>query len=149
MRRAGERGSITVVAVGVMALIVVLTMGAADVGVALIARAHAQQAADAAALAAAQELALPSGRAPAALAADFAARNGAQLVACTCVAGTAEAITTVTVGVSHWLLFTGTHTVRARARAVVDPPPTASTPGRARAGRAAPAGGSPDPSSAP
>lgn len=103
-------------------LIVVMTMGAADVGVALVARAHAQQAADAAALAAAQELALPSGRAPAAVAADFAARNDARLVACVCAPGTEQAVTTVTVEVSRWLLFAGSHTVTARARAVVDVP---------------------------
>ena len=93
-----------------MVLIVVMTMGAADVGVALVARAHAQQAADAAALAAAQELALPSGRAPAAVA------------ACVCAPGTEQAVTTVTVEVSRWLLFAGSHTVTARARAVVDVP---------------------------
>jgi secretion/DNA translocation related TadE-like protein len=120
--RREERGSITVVAVAVMALIVVMTMGAADVGVALIARAHAQQGADAAALAAAQELALPTGRAPVAFAADFAALNHARLVACVCGPGTTQAVTTVAVEVPHWLLFTGTHTVTARARAVVDAP---------------------------
>lgn len=145
MTRGGERGSITVVAVAVMALIVVMTMGAADVGVALIARAHAQQAADAAALAAAQELALPSGRGPATVAADFAARNDARLVACVCTSGTTQAITTVTVDIPHWLLFAGAHTVTVRARAVVDSP----TPGRAPLGRGAPAAGSRGPSSTP
>ncbi len=50
-----ERGSVTVVTAAVIALLVVITMGAADVGHALVARAHAEQAADAAALAAAEE----------------------------------------------------------------------------------------------
>ena len=53
-----------------MALVV--TMGAADVGRALIARSRAEAAADLAALAAAQELAFPSGIDPASVAADYA-----------------------------------------------------------------------------
>ena len=72
-----ERGSVTVVAAAVTALVAVLTMGAADVGKALVARERAQAAADAAALAAAQELVMPTGRAPTELAAEYAARNGA------------------------------------------------------------------------
>ncbi len=121
MSPADERGSVTIVAAAVMALVVVLTMGAADVGTALIARAHAQQAADAAALAAAQELVLPSGEGPAAVAATFAARNGGTLRACTCSAGSSEAVVTVDVTVRRLLLLPGARTVTARARAVVDP----------------------------
>ncbi len=53
------------------AIVVVCTMGAADVGKALTAKGRAQAAADAAALAADQELALPSGRSPADVAAEY------------------------------------------------------------------------------
>ena len=62
---------------GVVAIMIVLTLGAADLGTALIARERAHAAADAAALAAAQELAMPSGSLPQIQAADYADRNGA------------------------------------------------------------------------
>jgi secretion/DNA translocation related TadE-like protein len=115
-----EGGSITVVAAAVIAIGVVATMGVADVGKALLARAHAQQAADAAALAAAQELALPTGRDPAEVAADLAARNGAELTACACAAGTTDAVVDVLVPVGPLLLVPGALNASARARAVVD-----------------------------
>ena len=57
---------------GVVAIMIVLTLGAADLGTALIARERAHAAADAAALAAAQELAMPSGSLPQIQAADYA-----------------------------------------------------------------------------
>ena len=122
MNPARERGSVTIVAAAVMALVVVITMGAADVGTALVAQAHAQQVADAAALAAAQELVLPSGPGPAGVAAAFAARNGGTLTTCVCAAGSYEAVVTVNVAVPHLLLLPGARTVTARARAVVDLP---------------------------
>ena len=117
-----ERGSITVVAAAVIAVIVVTTMGVADVGKALVARAHAQQAADAAALAAAQELALPTGRVPAEVAGDLAARNGATLTACTCASTATGAVVEVRVAVGSLLLVPGALSATATARAVVDLP---------------------------
>lgn len=125
MRRrtpSSERGSITVVTAAVIAVAVVATMGAADVGKALIARAHAQEAADAAALAAAQELAFATGRDPAWWAGDYAARNGASLTACRCVRGSTEAVVTVSVTVGHLLLLPGSRSATASARAVLDLP---------------------------
>ncbi len=123
MRRVStEQGSVTVVAAGMMAVIVVATMGVADVGKALVARGHAQRAADAAALAAAQELAIPTGRAPAEWASEYAGHNDATLIQCACDAGTTDAVVTVAVPVGHLLLIPGDHTVEASARAVVDPP---------------------------
>jgi secretion/DNA translocation related TadE-like protein len=101
-------------------IVVVLTLGAADLGAALIAREHAHQAADAAALAAAQELALPSSGSPQDQAAAFAQRNGATLVACTCAPGSLEAVVEVELDVGHLFLLPGSHSIRARARAVVD-----------------------------
>jgi secretion/DNA translocation related TadE-like protein len=120
----GERGSITVVAAAVIAIVVVATMGVADVGKALVARTHAQAAADAAALAAAQELAFTSGIAPAVAAEEFAQRNGATLVSCACALGGADAVVEVSVPVGHLLLLPGDRSATASARAVVDLPAT-------------------------
>src|SRR5207244_13569080 len=55
---ASERGSVSVLAAGIMVALVVLALGASDVARVLSAASRAQTAADAAALAAAQELAL-------------------------------------------------------------------------------------------
>jgi len=118
-RLRAERGSITVVAAAVMALVAVLTMGAADVGKALVAREQSQAAADAAALAAAQELVMPTGRTPAKLAAEYAARNGATLASCTCAPGTTEAVVEARVVVGALLLVPGDHVAVAVARATV------------------------------
>ena len=83
-RLRDERGSVSVIVGGVVAIMIVLTLGAADLGAALIARERAHAAADAAALAAAQELAMPSGSLPQIQAADYAERNGASLITCAC-----------------------------------------------------------------
>ena len=96
-----------------------------------MARSKARTAADAAALAAAQELALPSGLLPADVAADYAGRNGAALTACTCEPETVEAIVEVRVDVDGLLLVPGPRSLVARARAVVGtPPPAPSSPVR-------------------
>lgn len=113
----GEEGSVTVVAAAVMALVAVFTMGAADVGKVLVARERAQAAADAAALAAAQELVMPSGRTPAELAAEYATRNGAMLTTCACEEVSSEAIVEVRVSVGALLLVPGDHAAMAVARA--------------------------------
>jgi secretion/DNA translocation related TadE-like protein len=124
MRRAelschAERGSVTIVAAAVVGLVAVLTMGAADVGKALVARERAQAAADAAALAAAQELVMPTGRSPAELAGEYAARNGASLARCACLAGSSEAVVETRVDVGTLLLVPGDHEAVAVARATV------------------------------
>jgi secretion/DNA translocation related TadE-like protein len=123
----GERGSITLVSVAVIGLAFVVALGAADLGTVLIARSHARTAADAAALAAVQELALPSGRLPVDVAADYAARNGAALTACTCEPATFEAIVQVAVEVDGLLLVPGDRIVTARARAIVSVPSPSAT----------------------
>ena len=126
MRR--ERGSVSIVVAAVVLLALVLSVGVADLARVLVARSHARTAADAAALAVAQELVLPSGATPDEVAAEYAERNDAILDDCLCDAGTLEAIVTVSIVVEGFLLVTGTRTVTARARAVVDlpsePPPT-------------------------
>ena len=120
-----ERGSVSVVAAGVMALTVVLTLGAADVGRALVAQARARTAADASALAAAQELALPTGRTPGEVAVEYATRNGGDLLSCACDTGSSDAIVEVRVPVGPLFLAGDDRWVTARSRAVVDvtPPP--------------------------
>jgi Flp pilus assembly protein TadG len=124
----GERGSVSIVVAAIVLLALVLSVGVADVARVLIARSHARTAADAAALAAAQELALPTGVAPSAVAADYAERNDAILTDCVCAAGTLDAMVTVSIVAGGFLLVTGVRTVTVRARAVVDPsgepPPT-------------------------
>ena len=115
--RARERGASTVVVIAVVAMGFVLVAGAARLGTALIARARADTAADAAALAAADMLALgqDSGAAEAA-ARDTAAANGAQLVRCSC----AGRFPTVVVAVAAGSLGASAHST---ARAEVSDPP--------------------------
>jgi Flp pilus assembly protein TadG len=90
----------------------------------LLARARAQAAADAAALAAVTEQApiLGRGNDPEQAARDEAERNGAAFVRCDCVVG--ESIATVEVSVTPKLAFLsswfGRH-ARASARAALDP----------------------------
>jgi secretion/DNA translocation related TadE-like protein len=86
-KRAGgrERGASTVWMLAVLAVGMLVVMGAARLGVAAVAGARADSAADAAALAAADMLALGRGSAAAATAARETARaNGARLTRCSC-----------------------------------------------------------------
>jgi DNA topoisomerase-1 len=123
VRSDAERGSVSIVVVALMAVALVLAMGAADLARVLTGAARAQTAADSAALAAAQELAVgSSGSAPGDLAAEYAGRNDAVLTACSCDAGGTEAVVTVTVQVGALLLAPDDRVVTARARAVVDVP---------------------------
>jgi secretion/DNA translocation related TadE-like protein len=120
---SGDRGSITLVSGAVLAALVVLAMGASDVARVLHAASRAQTAADAAALAAAQALAIDEeGPEPAALAGEYAERNGAVLERCSCERGTFEATVGVRLPVGDLLLVAGDRTVQARARARVDLP---------------------------
>ena len=123
-----QRGSVSVVVAAVVLLALVLSIGVADIARVLVARSHARTAADAAALAVAQELVLPTGTDPADVAAWYAERNGADLTGCSCEAGTLEATVSVSVGVDGFLLVTGVRTVTARARAVVDLPSPSPSP---------------------
>ena len=117
-----ERGSVSVVVAAAVGMALVVTMGAAEVGRALIARSRAEAVADLAALAAAQELAFPSGSDPASFAADLAIRNRAHLVSCSCAEGASEAIVRVAVPVRGFLLPLADRDVIGVARAVVDLP---------------------------
>jgi secretion/DNA translocation related TadE-like protein len=120
--RICERGSISIVVAAAIGVALVVTMGAADVGRALIARSRAEAVADLAALAAAQELALPSGIDPETVAAEYADRNGGRLVSCSCVTGASEAVVEVAVPARGFLLPLEDRDVIGVARAVVDLP---------------------------
>jgi secretion/DNA translocation related TadE-like protein len=110
----------TLIAAGVMVLSCVLCLVTVDLGRAVLARGSAQTAADAAALAAAQDLAIPRGEEPIDVARRFAGMNGATLVTCECDAGASEAVVRVQLSVSF--VFLGPdRTVTAVARAVVGP----------------------------
>jgi secretion/DNA translocation related TadE-like protein len=99
----------------------ILSAFVADVSLASKARARAQLAADAAALAAAQELLIPTEEAPEEVAAKYAGHNGARLVGCQCPGQERDVVVTVEVDVTLPLLEQ-TRTVRASARAVVAAP---------------------------
>ena len=120
---AGERGGATLVGLALVGLILAVGVVAVDVGALAGARAAAQTAADLAALAALTPTdapaAAPGGSDPGrARAAEIAAANGADLVACDCSA--AEAVVTVRRRVQ---LAPGdlAVTLVARARAVLAP----------------------------
>jgi secretion/DNA translocation related TadE-like protein len=115
-----QDGSVSVIVAAIVAAMVVLGLGAADLARVLVAASRAQTAADAASLAAAQELALPSDRSPEEIAAEYAARNAAELVRCACEEGGLEATVDVVVPVGPLLLFEDDRVVRASARAVVE-----------------------------
>ena len=117
-----ERGSVSIVVAAVVAALVVLAMGASDLARVLVVAARAQTAADAAALAAAQELAVPTDTEPVDSATAFAASNGATLVSCDCGSGTFTAEVTVRAPVGNLLLFDDDRVVQAEAVAVVDLP---------------------------
>jgi secretion/DNA translocation related TadE-like protein len=120
---SSERGSVSLLVAASVAMTLVLVMGVADVARALIARSRAEAVADLAALAAIQELAVPSGGIdPEGVAADYAARNGADLVSCSCSEGSLEAVVTVAVHVDGFLLPIAAREVVARSRAIVDVP---------------------------
>ena len=113
-----ERGSVTVVAAGLLFFLAVFVTGCADVARVLAAVSRAQTAADAAALAAAQDLVAPGPAGPDAVAAEYAERNGAELVSCDCSAGASEAVVEVQESVEGLFLLPGYRMVHATARAV-------------------------------
>ncbi len=116
-----ETGSVTLVAGGVLFIACILCLATVDLGRALLARARAQTAADAAALAAAHEIAIPTDAQPADVARAFAERNGATLASCDCNPGSDEAVVEVTISVPFVLLGPD-RTVVGTARAVIGPP---------------------------
>ena len=95
-----ERGNVSIIAVAGVALSIVLCLGVARVGAAAALKARADTAADAAALAGADALALGHPPTDAARAARAAAvDNGARLVSCSCAGVAAEVV--VEIGRAH------------------------------------------------
>jgi uncharacterized membrane protein len=113
---SSDRGSVSIVAAGLLAIVVVMAMAAADVVRVLAAASRGQTSADAAALAAAQTLAFPDEVLPEDRAREYAVLNGAVLES------SFEARITVRMPVGELLLFGDGRSVVARARAVVDLP---------------------------
>ena len=117
-----EDGSVSIVVASILGATLVLGIGAADLTRVLVVAADAQTAADAAALAAAQALAIPSDLEPEDVARDFATANGAALLECACERETTEASVRVRVEVGPLLLFADDRVVDASARAIVELP---------------------------
>ena len=119
-----ERGAVSIVAVTGAFVLCLGALGAADLGATLFARARAQSAADAAALAAVTEQApvLERGSDPEQAARDEAERNGATLTRCECSVGSTEATVEVTITPRLGFLpgWFG-RAARASARAALDP----------------------------
>jgi len=122
---SGQRGSATILLLAVAGLVLMLTIGVADVGLAFAGRLQAAAAADAAALAAAPVTFRPFGAAgtPTAEARRFADANGATLVACRCPIDRSWQPRVVEVVVERRvaLLGIGTVSVRASSRAEFSP----------------------------
>jgi uncharacterized membrane protein len=121
---------------GVMVVLAILALGSADLAKVLAAASRAQTAADAAALAAAQAIAVPDdGISPQAAAETYARKNSAELRGCSCDPDGDSATVEVRADVGDLLFFGDDRTVAGRARATVE-----------RATRSAPrAPGSPGP----
>jgi secretion/DNA translocation related TadE-like protein len=119
--KTNERGSVTLIVAATLAFAAILAAFGADVTRAIGARGRAQAAADAAALAAAQELVVSSGRPLDEVAAEYAERGGARLESCSCDSASDDVVVGVALDVQLPLLGQ-VRTVRARARAVVEAP---------------------------
>jgi len=118
MAAARERGSVSILMLTGTLLFTLSALAVADLGSMLYARARAQQAADAAALAAVAQQApiLDQGSDPEGAARETAERNGAELLDCGCDVGTTDA--TVEVAVTPRLGFlSGWYGRRAHAKA--------------------------------
>ena len=118
-----QRGSVSILMVAGALLLSLSSLAVADLGSMLFARARAQQAADAAALAAVVEQApiLHEGSDPSTAARDAAERNGATLTSCSCDVGTPDA--SVEVEVTPKLTFLSGwygRTAHAKAHAHLD-----------------------------
>ena len=113
-----ERGSVTLIVAASLAFAGVISAFGADITRAIAARGRAQATADAAALAAAQELVVSSGRPLEEVAAEYAKRGGARLDSCRCDPAADEVVVSVALDV-HLPLLGQIRTVRATARAVV------------------------------
>ena len=118
----GDRGSVTVVAVGLLAFGLLLAVGLVGLGQLASGRVRATTAADAAALAAAPVTFRSFGAngSPAQEAARFAQDNGAELIACTCPLNSSYAERTVVVMVRVDVDVLGFRTVHIHAQSAAE-----------------------------
>jgi len=125
-----ERGAISLVVAFGLGLIGLLALGIADLTLLADARSGAQTAADAAALAALQQMVVPVAGAPAPSeeAASYATRNGSDLVSCVCTEGAIESVVEVRRAVPALWLLPDVSWVSADARAIAEPPTSAPFP---------------------
>lgn len=115
-----QRGSASLIVAATIGLAAILSALSADLARVATARTRAQTAADAAALAAAQELIAPSSLTPAEVAQEYAQRHSAEVIECRCRLGSDEVFVAVQAEVSLPFLG-GERLVPAQARAVVEP----------------------------
>jgi secretion/DNA translocation related TadE-like protein len=115
-----QRGSASLIVASTIGLAAILSALSADLARVATARTRAQTAADAAALAAAQELIAPSLMTPAEVAQEYADRHSAEVTDCRCRLGSDEVFVAVQTEVSLPFLG-GERQVGAQARAVVEP----------------------------
>lgn len=113
-----ERGSVSIVMAVAMGMAAISVALVADLGAVASEAARTQTAADAAALAAAQELVLPTGEGPAGVASRYAALHDARLIRCRCPPGGDDAVVIVE-GRVQLPFLGGARTIRRAARAVV------------------------------
>lgn len=122
---SADRGSVTVIAAALVAVMLVLTVVVAGSGVALAARFQASTAADAAALAAAPVTFRSYGArgSPGSEARRFAAANGARLLRCDCPVDRSwrRRVVTTVVEVRANIPGLGERAIRAVGRAAFDP----------------------------
>ncbi len=117
-----DRGSVSVVILGLVGFLVVLGVMLGAAGQYLSFHGRAQAAADAAALAAAPVTFHPFGSAgdPTAEAARFAAANGARLIQCVCAIDRSWGARTVQVEVAREISLIGLGRIEIRARAAAE-----------------------------
>ncbi len=116
MTNVGEHGSVAVLFCGLLALAVVLTLAIGSLGGAVVLAGRAEAAADAAALAAADSVALGNRSSACAAASRVAELDGAHLVECDLETDAVEVLVQLT-GDDRSVAG---HRVRARSRAEID-----------------------------
>lgn len=116
-----DRGNVSIAMLALAAVVAMLILGLGDLAVFLLARAKAQTAADAAALAAASEQVPGLGQDPIGQARRLAKANGADLTGCACRRAANGATVQVEIPVRFAVIGAlGVQTVIGRARAEVD-----------------------------
>lgn len=116
-----DRGNVSIAMLALAAVVAMLILGLGDLTIFLLARAKAQTAADAAALAAAAEQVPGIGRDPTQQARRLAKANGADLTGCACRPEARSATVEVQIPVRFAVIRAlGVRRVVGRARAEVD-----------------------------